>query len=750
LFYIIISQLDFPLFYFLGTPVPDFDPPNPLGDRSSLSMVSAMKKVTEGRRLFEKYPSWLTNELLLLGVIEKEKEENNDIENNNQNDNTITNNTVKKESKKNNLNEISGFKGFKFHKKVLKSLQKSFFLYNFLLEQVELANNLNTSILKYLELMKNSKDTVSDDKQDVTPTVTSLHNLYNQMTNLRVQPPLSTKKQLDKMMNVGVGDSSQDVDDDEYDENPSKTVGKEKDGKSSGVNVMKKSGAVYGNGKQSNNSGVSSKYERDRDRERGGDGSEVQRRKRPLTDTLQNLPDNKDRTQNILGTDSTYANVQVQGQGTAPTKNRERNTKKGKSSLPPCAAKECTEDVFNIDSNYCSDLCATVAAEELLSAMLEIREKLCLQKWWKSDTDYMDKTILKNITKDNNKKIELIEGQNELNQKVVTLQSDLENEKKNNSEFPPTKKSKNESLTVFDINAFETRILNKNEALRELTDAIQRQKFVFSADENYLKEIKLKNEITSKIKIEKNVDVNGVKKNGGNIEIIDNENTYPVKNENVNVVNSDVTVTTTPSEDMVDSNNDFDKIDKVDTDIKSTSMEVENSDNIVIVKSDEASIVISDGVKQESETKSGEKKNGGEEMVIVKEDDVVVLVKAEVQTDMKTEVKEEMKEVGKEIKEGKVVVTEEMKSDIGNEIEEDVTGHGVLNSLLASANQSLLESDTESEKQKENKRKDTSALQSMISVLPSAASLLLLREADGGPGPGQDPSPRSSHVSQVL
>ena len=709
-----------------------------------------MKKVTEGRRLFEKYPLWLTNELLLLGVIEKEKEENN--ENDNENDNTITNTSAKKELKKNNRNKISGFKGFKFHRKVLKSLQKSFFLFNFLLEQVELANNLNTSILKYLELMNNSKDIVSDDKQDVTPTVTSLHNLYNQMTNLRVQPPLSTKKQLDKMMNVGVIDSSQDVDDDEYDENPSKTVGKEKDGKSSGVNVMKKSGAVYGNGKQSNNSGVSSKYERerdrDRDRERGGEGSEVPRRKRPLTDTLQNLPDNKDRTQNILGTDSTYANVQVQGQGTAPTKNRERNTKKGKSSLPRCAAKECTEDVFIIDSNYCSDLCATAAAEELISAMLEIREKLCLKKWWKTDTDNIEKTILKNSAKDINRKNELIEGKNELNNKVLTLQCDLENDKKNISEFPPTKKSKNESLTVFDINAFETRILNKNEALRELTDAIQRQKLIFSADENFLKEIKLKNEIASKIKTEKNVD----KINGANVEIIGNENTYPlsVKNENVNVVNSDVTVPTKQTVNKIDDNNDtnkIDNVDKIEKDITCTIMDVENSDNVVIVKLDVVSIVDSDGVKQESETKSGEEKNGGEEMVIVKDDNVIV-VKAEVQTDMRTEVKEEMKEVGKVIKEGKEVVSEEMK--IENEIEEDVTGHGVLNSLLASANQSLLDSDTESEKQKANKRKDTSALQYMISVLPSAASLLLLREADGGPGPGQDPSPRSSHVSQVM
>jgi hypothetical protein len=704
-------------------------------------MVSAMKKVTEGRRLFEKYPSWLTDELLLLGVIEKETEENNEIENNNENDNTITNTTVKKELKKNNMNKVSGFKGFKFHKKVLKSLQKSFFLFNFLLEQVELANNLNTSILKYLELMKNSKDIVSDDKQDVTPTVTSLHNLYNQMTNLRVQPPLSTKKQLEKMMNVGVGDSGQDVDDDEYDENTSKSIGKEKDGKSSGVNVMKKSGAVYGNGKQSNNSGVLSKYDRERDRERGGDGSEGPRRKRPLTDTLQNLPDNKDRPQNILGTDSSNANVQVQGQGTAPTKNRERNTKKGKSSLPRCAAKECTEDVFNIDSNYCSDLCATVAAEELLSAMLEIREKLCLKKWWKTDTDNMEKTILKNITKDNNKKNELLEGKNELNQKILTLQCDLENEKKNISEFPATKKPKNESLTVFDINAFETRILNKNEALRELTDAIQRQKFIFNADENYLKEVKLKNEIASKIKIEKIVDGCSVVKNGGNIAIIDNDNTYPVKNENVDVVNSDVIVTTTHTDNTIDNNSDIIKIDKIDTGVTSTSVtdQMEISYDIVTMKSDVVSDVITDGVKQESETKSGEEKNGEEEMVVVKNDDVIV-VKPEVQTDMKTEVKEEVKEVGEE----------EIKSEGENIEEEDVTGHSVLNSLLASANQSLLDNDSESEKQKANKRKDTSALQSMISVLPSAASLLLLREADGGPGPLQDPSPRSSHVSQVM
>ena len=710
-------------------------------------MVSAVKKVTEGRRLFEKYPSWLTNELLLLGVIEKDKEENNEIENNNENDNTITNRSVKKELKKNNINKISGFKGFKFHKKVLKSIQKSFFLFNFLLEQVELANNLNTSIIKYLELTENSKDIVSDDKQDVTPTSISLHNLYNQMTNLRVLPPLTTKKQLDKMMNVGVSDSSQDADDDEYDENTSKTVGKEIDGKSSGVNVIKKSGAVYGNGKQSNNSGVSSRHERERDRERGGDGSEAPRRKRPLTDTLQNLPDNKDRAQNILGTDSTYANVQVQGQGTAPTKNRERNTKKGKSSLPRCAAKECTEDVFNIDSNYCSDLCATVAAEELLSAMLEIREKLCLKKWWRTDTDNIDKTILKNITKDNNKKSELSEGKNELNQKILKLQCDLENEKKNVPEFPPTKKSKNESLTVFDINAFETRILNKNEALRELTDAIQRQKFIFNADENYFNEVKLKNEIASKTKIEKNVDGTGVLENGGSIEIIDNENTYAVKNENVNVVNSDLTVPTKQADNKVD-NNDINKIDKIDTDVNSTSMsdQMVISSDIVMMKSDVVSSVITDGVKQESKTGSGEEMNG-EEMVIVIDDDVIA-VKTEVQPDIKAGVKEEMKEVRKEIKEGKEVVTEEMK--IENEIEEDITGHGVLNSLLASANQSLLETDTESEKQKANKRKDTSALQSMISVLPSAASLLLLREADGGPGPGQDPSPRSSHVSQVM
>ena len=738
---------------FLGTPVPDLDLPNPLGDRSSLSMVSAMKKVTEGRRLFEKYPPWLTNELLLLGIIEREKEQNNEIENNIENDKTITNTTLTKHLKKNDIDKISGFEGFRFHKKVLKSLRKSFFLFNFLLEQVELANNLNASILKYLDLMKNSKEIVFDDKQDVTPTVTSLHNLYDQMTNLRVQPPLSTKKQLDKIMNVGVSDSSQDIDDDEYDENTSKSVGKEKDGKSSGVNVMKKSGVVYGNRKQSNNSGVLSKYdkEKDRDRERGSDGLEVPRRKRPLTDTLQNLPDNKDRTsQNIQGTDSTYANVQVQSQGTAPTKNRERNTKKGKSSLPRCAAKECMEDVFNIDSNYCSDLCATVATEELLSAMLEIREKLCAKKWWKTDTDKM---ILKNITKDSNKK-------NELNQTVLTLQCDLEKEKKSTSEFPPAKKSKNESLTVFDINAFETRILNKNEALRELTEAIQRQKFIFSADENYLKEKKLKNEIASKIKIEKSFDGCDVKEDSGSILIIDNENSYPVKKENVNILDSNMTVSIPPTNNKVDNNNDnnndIDKIDKIDADVTSILMEVETSDDIVVVKAD-VSDVISVGVIQESVTKSGEERNGEDEMVVVRDDDVIV-VKAEIETDVKTVVKEEMKALRNDTEAGKDAVTEGTKSENRNENEnenenleeEDVTGHGALNSLLLSANQSLLDLDTESEEQKANKRKDTSALQSMISVLPSSASLLLLREADGGPGPAQDPSPRSSHVGQVM
>ena len=739
-------------------------------------MVSAMKKITEGKRLFEKFPSWLTTELLLLGVIEKINENYNNM-------------NINKEEIKNIDKDkiIFGFQGYIFHNKALKSLQKSFFLYNFLLQQIELANNLNTSILKHLDLVKNSKDNIIfDDKEDnIAPSVTSLQHLFNQMSNLLVQPPLQTKKMLEKMMNVTVNDNTQDIDDDENDEITSKSVSKEKDGKSSGLNSVKKSITVYGNGKQTNSTGLGIK---DRERERGSEGSEAPiRRKRPLTDALQNLPDHKDKTlQNVLsagsGTDSTNANVQIQGQGIGQFKNKERSLKKGKASLPRCAAKDCTEDVCNIDSSYCSDLCASVSAEELLSAMLQIREKLCLEKWWKNDIDNIDKTVLlKNVMpipipiKDM-KKIEINDIKND--NKLQLLNFDTDNEKKNIIDIPMTKKSKSETLTVFDINAFETRILNKNDGLRELTDAIQRQKFVFNADENYLNEIKFNNKNTKKTKIEENVDFSAVKKEHENEKLtivkddnfnglknvnvdtsinmsenkIANINENKNKNENENIVNSE-SMTTIPSTDDI-----------INTDMISTAIndQIEIIDNITMENKDsnineneESGTIICDGIKTDSNEiiiygenkKEVEVEKNDVEVVIMKEekeDDAVVDVKSNVIKDIKEEIKKERNHDNND--------DNNDDNDSYNENENDITGDNTLNFLLASANESLLENENESEsdKLKANKRKDISALQSMISALPSSASLLLLREADGGQNaPGPDPSPRSSHAPQV-
>ena len=191
------------------------------------------------------------------------------------------------------------------------------------------------------------------------------------------------------------------------------------------------------------------------------------------------------------------------------------------------------------------------------------------------------------------------------------------------------------------------------------------------------------------------------------------------------------------------------------------SDQIEINNNIIIENKNtntngESGTIVCDETKTNSneiitdeEIKSGVEKNDVEVVIMKeeKEDDVVIDVKSEVTKDVKEEIKEEKKYDNNDNNDD----GDDYNENNDNANENDITGDNSLNFLLASVNDSLLENENESDKSKANKRKDISALQSMISGLPSSASLLLLREADGGQnGPGPDPSPRSSHAPQVI
>ena len=533
---------------YAGTPLPSSrnDPENPVGDGVSMSYESAQKRLLSGRNLMNSLPSSLLTDLVQFGIIHfsQEKEKENEIGNGNENEKEMEKENEKgkehedkgnkegeeaiiisklnprnqegictgKVKNKDNCNEeIFALKGYKFDKKILKSIKQSFHLYEYLKLEIEKADKFNKSLIAALESFKNSKE--SKEKN-----IFYIKEFYKSMWKLIILPPSLHRKILDKILAgdsvvesykyvIDEEDNNQEKDNNDCDDDID-LINVKKDNKN---NINKKSSNISSSSSSTSSSSISKQSitntinsiktdKNDRDKDKDKDRNEKDKdRKRPLgVDSLQHLSSNI--KSDKISTDNTNINSNLNN-AILHTKNKEKSYKKGKYSIPKCASKSCKNEILNNECSYCSDFCASASAGELLTAMLEIRKHLCRQVYGKKDNldDVRAIVTVSTESKENEK--------DDYGSKNLTIECD-ENEENGNERMK--KKNKNNLFSVADVIAFESRLLDKDEALNELNEKIKRYGLIYDND------IK-----KDDLKINEDVDIIHIKKTENFENIID-------------------------------------------------------------------------------------------------------------------------------------------------------------------------------------------------------------------------------------
>ena len=458
---------------YLGSVLPESDSAKERGP--VISQQIAAKKASEGKKIIADIPNWLIAELVNLGVI------NNAILNNGNemagknNQKNLSMDIVENEIEDENeiKKRMVGMSGHKFHKKAMKNLKKSFFLYDFLLSQLNESSKLNDEIIKSIEKFKKYKIS-SDNKtekriENEKSNLLHLRSLYQDINLLYISIPIPTKKLLEKILdgngliNGSIYDYNYNSDDDEIDENVPKTVKKDKESKVSGT---KKTAILPPSSSSILLAGKS-------DKEKEDSVQKSRDKKRTSIDALQDLGE-KEKDKN-----STSNNAENNVQ-----KNKEKSNKKGKPSLPKCASKECSLSVMTIDSTYCSDVCASTCASELLEAMLIMREKMCEGTWWKMDDSKIGKNE-KSMKDFKSVKCD-IDGDEFLTDSETVTTSEENNESKDGKIGKNDKSVKSDKnqideligekdvISVNDKNAFSCRLIDTAEGLEELSGSILR------------------------------------------------------------------------------------------------------------------------------------------------------------------------------------------------------------------------------------------------------------------------------------
>ena len=461
---------------YLGSVLPESDSAKERGP--VISQQIAAKKASEGKKIIADIPNWLIAELVNLGVI------NNAILNNGNemagknNQKNLSMDIVENEIEDENeiKKRMVGMSGHKFHKKAMKNLKKSFFLYDFLLSQLNESSKLNDEIIKSIEKFKKYKIS-SDNKtekriENEKSNLLHLRSLYQDINLLYISIPIPTKKLLEKILdgngliNGSIYDYNYNSDDDEIDENVPKTVKKDKESKVSGT---KKTAILPPSSSSILLAGKS-------DKEKEDSVQKSRDKKRTSIDALQDLGE-KEKDKN-----STSNNAENNVQ-----KNKEKSNKKGKPSLPKCASKECSLSVMTIDSTYCSDVCASTCASELLEAMLIMREKMCEGTWWKMDDSKIGKNEksmkdFKSVKCDidgdefltDSETVNLVTTSEENNQskdgKIGKNEKSVKSDKIQIDELIGEK----DVISVNDKNAFSCRLIDTAEGLEELSGSILR------------------------------------------------------------------------------------------------------------------------------------------------------------------------------------------------------------------------------------------------------------------------------------
>ena len=461
---------------YLGSVLPESDSAKERGP--IISQQIAAKKASEGKKIIADIPNWLIAELVNLGVI------NNAILNNGNkmagknNQKNLSMDIVENEIEDENeiKKRMVGMSGHKFHKKAMKNLKKSFFLYDFLLSQLNESSKLNDEIIKSIEKFKKYKIS-SDNKtekriENEKSNLLHLRSLYQDINLLYISIPIPTKKLLEKILdgngliNGSIYDYNYNSDDDEIDENVPKTVKKDKESKVSGT---KKTAILPPSSSSILLAGKS-------DKEKEDSVQKSRDKKRTSIDALQDLGE-KEKDKN-----STSNNAENNVQ-----KNKEKSNKRGKPSLPKCASKECSLSVMTIDSTYCSDVCASTCASELLEAMLIMREKMCEGTWWKMDDGKIGKNE-KSMKDFKSVKCDIDGDEFLTDSETVNLvtTSEENNESKDGKIGKNDKSVKSDKnqideligekdvISVNDKNAFSCRLIDTAEGLEELSGSILR------------------------------------------------------------------------------------------------------------------------------------------------------------------------------------------------------------------------------------------------------------------------------------
>ena len=297
-----------------------------------MSMESAMKRVSAGKNIVGNVPTWVLTEFVKLGVLHFPQEK--------------TEKTEKTEME--NVDSGISLTGYVFHKNVMKSVRSSFSLYEYLISQVAVANNLNKSLLTTLESYKNiSKEKENKEiKEMKDKLLSSLKEQHKAMTSLVILPPVSTRKALDAALEVKQSADSLSYEDEEDDEDDYQDSKQKRDSRGS---VSKKSSTLSAISKIPTLSTNSLKPEKE-GRE-GKEGKEGRDRKRLSSDSLHSLNP-------VVKTDKTTDATAAASLLKSKDSKDSRDVKRRKNSLPECAAKLCSSEVATADSSYCSDYCA--------------------------------------------------------------------------------------------------------------------------------------------------------------------------------------------------------------------------------------------------------------------------------------------------------------------------------------------------------------------------------------------------------
>jgi hypothetical protein len=399
-------------------------------------MESAMKRLSTGKDMIGTLPPWLIQEFTDLGVLKEitENEENTDL---------------KKLQKK----FPHGLIGFEYNHKINKNIKKSYFLYEYLERQIEIANEFYKTIVTKLDIYNNVG--VKNERNEKV-TLADLQELHGAMGKLVIQPEISGRRMIEKALGVNVPHVGvlYKYEDEDSDESP-----KEKNKK------------------------ISKKSEGDKDVkvEKGG----RKRLSSASEDSLQTIG----KSEGSSGSAAQLLSLQ--------SKSKDKSYKKGKSSLPNCANKLCTNDVSTSDSTYCSDFCANETAKELLDGMLLVREQLCMNIWLKyNNTD--ERTD--DVSTDNG------------------VKNILSNE---------------------DIHAFESRICDSLTGVKELSMGLMKKGFIYDVKEkneklnekimdiNELNDDKKITDISNNNKMIANNENSGDSDNKGNKELNELLSLYP-------------------------------------------------------------------------------------------------------------------------------------------------------------------------------------------------------------------------------